>query len=82
MPPAMIPFLPHFLEPVLESCALRSIGRVGYLFAKLVFSVPEVLAVLRVIGPRRLPVPGGRRRWLTNRDLANSWHPYLSLRES
>ncbi len=82
-PPAMVPFLLHFLEPVLESCALRPVGRVGHLFAKLVFSVPEVLTVLRVVGRRRLPVPWRRRRRrrLTNRDLAKSWHPDLSLRK-
>jgi hypothetical protein len=80
----MIPFLLHFLEPVLEPCALWAVGHVGHPFAKLVLSVPEALAVLRILGRRRLPVPGRRRRGrrLANRDLAKSGHPDLSLRES
>jgi hypothetical protein len=46
-PPALITFLTYFLELVLEPCALRAIGHVRHPFAKLVLSVPEVLAMLR-----------------------------------
>jgi hypothetical protein len=71
----------RFLELALEPCALRSVGHVGDPFAKLVFSVPEVLAMLRIFARRSLAIPGRRRRGrrLTNRDLANSRYRDLGL---
>ena len=42
----------HFLELALESCAIRAVGHVGDPFAKLVLSVPEVLAMFRILGRR------------------------------
>jgi hypothetical protein len=72
-------------ELMLEPRTLRPIGRrIGHLFAELMLSVPQIFAMLRppVISMRRcLTVSGRRRRWrrLTDRHLANSGHPDLSL---
>ena len=70
-------------EFVLKPRTLRTIGRIGHLFAKLMLSVPQIFAALRppIIPMRRcLTIPGRRRwRWLTSRHLANSRHPDLSL---
>ena len=79
-PPTLVSFLIYFLEPVLKSLPLRSIGHIGNPFAKLVLCVPKMLAVLRISGWRRLAIPK-RRRWrrLTNRYLAHSRDSDLSL---
>jgi hypothetical protein len=78
-PPALITFLMHFLELVLEACALWAVGHVRDPFAKLVLSVPEVLAMLRVLGGSAIPGRRRRGRRLTNCDLANSRYRDLSL---
>lgn len=80
-PPALIPFVLHFLELVLESCALWAVRQVRYPFAKLVLSVPEVVAMLRILGLGGSAIPGRRRcgRRLTNCDLTNSRYCDLSL---
>ena len=78
-PPALIPFVLHFLELVLESCALWAVGQVRHPFAKLVLSVPEVVAMLRILGSGGSAIPGRRRRRLTNCDLTNSRYCDLSL---
>jgi hypothetical protein len=79
--PALIAFVLHFPELVLEPLTLWAVWHVDNPFAKLVLSVPEVLAMLRVFGRTRLAVPwrGRRGRRLANRDLANSRDPDLSL---
>ena len=40
------------LPGVGESCALWAVGQLRYPFAKLVLSVPEVLAMFRILGRR------------------------------
>ena len=71
----------HFLELALESCAIRAVGHVGDPFAKLVLSVPEVLAMFRILGRRGSAIPWRRRRGRRPADcgLASSWHRDLSL---
>ena len=69
------------LPGVGESCALWAVGQLRYPFAKLVLSVPEVVAMLRILGLGGSAIPGRRRcgRRLTNCDLTNSRYCDLSL---
>ena len=70
-PPALIPFVLRFLELVLESCTLWAVGHVRHPFAKLVLSLPEVLAMLRVLGRGSSAIPGRRRRGRSRTKIKN-----------
>jgi hypothetical protein len=53
------PLLMPSLVLVLKSCALWAVGHVGDPLAKFVLSVPEVLAMLRVLGREAWLYPEG-----------------------
>lgn len=78
-PPALLPLLSHLPELALQSRPLWPIGHIGHPFAKFVLSVPEVLAMLRVLGRGNSAIPRRGRRRPTNCDLANPWYRDLSL---
>jgi hypothetical protein len=82
MVPALLSCFVHVVKLLLDMGSFRPVGQVRDPFAKLVLSIPQVFAMhsLPVIRRRRLAIAGrGWRRWLANRDLADSRYSDLSL---